>query len=97
PSSRRRRNSVRADASGGRSGDVRRSVTRCVHLSRDAARCVGAGGVTQRAAMVPAFGWAFACKPNAGLPVVTTYSSARAVVTCLAAATAMLALAFVLR
>jgi choline dehydrogenase-like flavoprotein len=49
------------------------------------------------AAMVPWFGWAFACKPNAGLPVVTAYSSARSLVTGLAAATALVVLAFVLR
>src|SRR4029078_12394968 len=49
------------------------------------------------AAMVPWFGWAFACKPNAGLPVVATDSSARSAVTGLAAALALLVLAFALR
>jgi hypothetical protein len=48
------------------------------------------------AAMVPWLGWAFACKPNAGLPVLTAYSSARSVVTGLIAATVLVVLAFVL-
>ena len=49
------------------------------------------------AAMVPWFGWAFACKPNAGLPVLTASSSVRSVVMGLTSAAALLVLAFVLR
>jgi len=49
------------------------------------------------AAMVPWLGWAFACKPNAGLPVLTGYSSIRSVVIGLTAGAALVVLAFVLR
>jgi hypothetical protein len=49
------------------------------------------------AAMVPWFGWAFACKPNAGLPVLTASSSVRSALMGLTSAAALLVLAFVLR
>jgi hypothetical protein len=49
------------------------------------------------AALVPWLGWVFACKPNAGIPVLAASSSNRAIVQSVAAALTLVAISFALQ
>jgi len=49
------------------------------------------------AAMVPWFGWAIACKPNAGIPVLSASPSTRALVTSISSAALLVVLSFLLQ